>query len=140
MANKSLIEKLLKRQEEDTKVEVELKGLADMPFYVKLDKALYKELQKEALQTKGEGNKEVSQIVYNERVDALVIARSLHDHNENPVFTGELYEALGTWDAVEAVKKVITYAEELTIHAAAKECLGFIRLDKIQKENDELKN
>lgn len=142
MANKSLIEKLLKRQEEETKVEVELKGLADTPFYVKLDKALYKELQKEALQTKGEGegDKEVSQIVYNERVDALVIARSLYDHNEKPVFTGELYEALGTWDAVEAVKKVITYAEELTIHAAAKECLGFIRLDKVKKENDELKN
>ncbi|KOP29482.1 hypothetical protein ADM98_11445 [Exiguobacterium sp. BMC-KP] len=138
MANQSLIEKLLKRQEEEVKVEVELKGLADTPFYVKLDKALYKELEKEASQTQGE--KELPHSVYVERLDALVVVRSLHDHNENPVFTGELYEALGTWDATEIVKKVVTLAEELVIHQAAKECLGFIRLDKVKKENDALKN
>ena len=138
MANKSLIEKLLKRQEEETKVEVELKGLADTPFYVKLDKELYKELEEEAEQT--QGDKEVPKKVFAERLNALVVVRSLYDHNEEPVFTGELYEALGTWDAVEIVKKVVTLAEEQAIHSAAKECLGFVRLDKIQKENDELKN
>ncbi len=104
MANKSLIEKLLKRQEEETKVEVELKGLADTPFYVKLNKELYKELEEEAEQS--QGDKEVSRKVFVERLDALVVVRSLYDHNEEPVFTGELYEALGTWDAVEVVKKV----------------------------------
>ncbi|KTR27900.1 hypothetical protein RSA11_04345 [Exiguobacterium indicum] len=138
MANKSLIEKLLKRQEEETKVEVELKGLADTPFYVKINKELYKELEVEAGQSQGE--KEVPEKVFLERLNALVIVRSLHDHNEEPVFTGELYEALGTWDAVEVVKKVVTLAEEQVIHIAAKECLGFVRLDKVQKENDELKN
>lgn len=138
MANQRLIDKLLKRQEEETKIEVDLKGLADTPFFVKLSKEQYKELQKEA--SEGKDGKEVPYSVYLEKLDALVVARSLHDHNEDPVFTGELYEALGTWEAVDAVKKVITYAEEVTIHAAAKECLGYIRLDQLKKENDELKN
>jgi len=138
MANKSLIEKLLKRQEEETKVEVELKGLADTPFFIKIDKVLYKELEEEAEQK--QNDKEVTRKVFLERLDALTIVRSLHDHNEEPVFTGELYEALGTWDPVVAVKQVITYAEELVIHSAIKECLGFIRIDKVEKENDELKN
>ena len=138
MANKSLIEKLLKRQEEETKVEVELKGLADTPFYVKLNKELYKELEVEAGQS--QGGKEVPEKVFLEHLNALVVVRSLYDHNEEPVFTGELYEALGTWDAVEVVKKVVTLAEEQVIYIAAKECLGFVRLDKVQKENDELKN
>ncbi|MGX8177429.1 hypothetical protein ACWS7L_08035 [Exiguobacterium artemiae] len=138
MANQRLIDKLLKRQEEETKIEVDLKGLADTPFIVKLDKETYKELQKEASESKNE--KEVPFPIYAEKLDALVVARSLHDHNEDPVFTGELYEALGTWDAVEAVKKVITFAEELAIHAAAKECLGYVSSDKLKKENDELKN
>lgn len=138
MANQRLIDKLLKRQEEETKIEVDLKGLADTPFIVKLDKETYKELQKEASESKNE--KEVPFPIYAEKLDALVVARSLHDHNEDPVFTGELYEALGTWDAVEAVKKVITFAEEIAIHAAAKECLGYVSSDKLKKENDELKN
>ncbi|WP_393965820.1 hypothetical protein [Exiguobacterium sp. S22-S28] len=138
MANQRLIDKLLKRQEEETKIEVDLKGLADTPFIVKLDKETYKELQKEASESKNE--KEVPFLIYAEKLDALVVARSLHDHNEDPVFTGELYEALGTWDAVEAVKKVITFAEEQAIHAAAKECLGYVSSDKLKKENDELKN
>lgn len=138
MANQRLIDKLLKRQEEETKIEVDLKGLADTPFIVKLDKETYKELQKEASESKN--GKEVPFPIYAEKLDALVVARSLHDHNEDPVFTGELYEALGTWDAVEAVKKVITFAEEIAIHAAAKECLGYVSSDKLKKENDELKN
>lgn len=138
MANQRLIDKLLKRQEEETKIEVDLKGLADTPFIVKLDKETYKELQKEASESKNE--KEVPFPIYAEKLDALVVARSLYDHNEDPVFTGELYEALGTWDAVEAVKKVITFAEEIAIHAAAKECLGYVSSDKLKKENDELKN
>ena len=138
MANQRLIDKLLKRQEEETKIEVDLKGLADTPFFVKLSKEQYKELQKEA--SEGKDGKEVPYATYLEKLDALVVARSLFDHNEEPVFTGELYEALGTWEAVDAVKKIINYAEEVAIHAAAKECLGYIRLDKLKKENDELKN
>ena len=54
MANQRLIDKLLKRQEEETKIEVDLKGLADTPFIVKLDKETYKELQKEASESKNE--------------------------------------------------------------------------------------
>lgn len=141
MANQALIAKLLKRKEEETKIEVELKGLADTPFYVKLTSEQYKQIEEEAERSKDK--KPVARKVVAERIDALCIVRSLYDHNEELVFNGELYEALDldtSFDAVEAVKQVITFAEEMIIHAAVKECLGFIRLDKIQKEDAELKN
>lgn len=139
MANQRLIDKLLKRQEEETKIEVELLGLADEPFFVKLSKAEYKEIEKEAALTE-DGTKEVSKQEYKERLDAICIARSLYDHNEEPVFTGELYDALGTWEATEAVKKVITLAEERVIRMAVLECMGYVDESKLKKENDELKN
>ena len=145
MANQALIAKLLKRKEEETKIEVELKGLADTPFYVKLTSEQYKQIKEEAARPIKRGDKEipVSEKVMSDRIDALTVARSLHDHNEELVFNGELYEALEldtTFDAVEAVKQVITYAEEQMIQVAAMECLGFIRKDKVEKENEELKN
>ena len=141
MANQALIAKLLKRKEEETKIEVELKGLADTPFYVKLTSEQYKQIEEEAERSKDK--KPVAEKVVAERIDALCIVRSLYDHNEELVFNGELYEALDldtSFDAVEAVKQVITFAEELIIHAAVKECLGFVRLDKVKKEDAELKN
>lgn len=141
MANQALIAKLLKRKEEETKIEVELKGLADTPFYVKLTSEQYKQIEEEAERSKDK--KPVAKKVVGERIDALCIVRSLYDHNEELVFNGELYEALDldtSFDAVEAVKQVITFAEELIIHAAVKECLGFVRLDKVKKEDAELKN
>lgn len=145
MANQSLIEKLLKRKEEETKIEVELKGLADTPFFVKLTSEQYKQIKEEAAHPIKRGDKEipVSEKVMSDRIDALTVARSLYDHNEELVFNGELYEALEldtTFDAVEAVKQVINYAEEQMIQVAAMECLGFIRVDKVQKEDEELKN
>lgn len=145
MANQALIAKLLKRSEEETKIEVELKGLADTPFYVKLSKEEYKDLIEEASRPVTRQGKEVpvSDKVFDERLDALVVARSLYDHNEEKVFAGDLYEALGletTFDAVAAVKQVITYAEEKAIQAAALECLGFIPQKKRDKEDAELKN
>lgn len=145
MANQTLLEKLLKRKEEETKIEVELKGLADTPFFVKLSKEQYKDILDEAARPVKKGGKEVpvSEKVRSDRIDALVVARSLHDHNEDAVFGGELYQALGlatTFDAVEAVKQVITFAEEKAIQAAAMECLGFIPKEKVQKEDEELKN
>jgi len=139
MANQRLIDKLLKRQEEETKIEVDLIGLADEPFFVKLSKAEYKEIEKEAALSE-DGSKEVSKQEYKERLDAICIARSLYDHNEEPVFTGELYDALGTWEATEAVKKVITLAEERAIRMAVLECMGYVDESKLKKENDELKN
>ncbi|WP_290756258.1 MULTISPECIES: hypothetical protein [unclassified Exiguobacterium] len=145
MANQALIAKLLKRSEEETKIEVELKGLADTPFYVKLSKEQYKDIREEAarpIMRKGEEVK-VSDKVFSERLDALVVARSLHDHNEEIVFNGDLYEALGletTFDAITAVKQVITFAEEQAIQEAVMECLGFIPKEKVKKEDDELKN
>lgn len=139
MANQRLIDTLLKRQEEETKIEVDLLGLADTPFYVKLSKGQYKAIEKEAEFEDG-GETKASPQVYKQRVDALCVARSLHDHNEEPVFGGELYEALGTWDAVEAVGNVLNLAEERLIQAAILECMGYVDRDKITKENDELKN
>lgn len=145
MANQTLLEKLLKRKEEETKIEVELKGLADTPFFVKLSKEQYKDILDEAVRPVKKGGQEVpvSEKVRSDRIDALVVARSLHDHNEEAVFNGELYQALDlatTFDAVEAVKQVITFAEEKIIQAAAMECLGFIPKEKVQKEDEELKN
>lgn len=145
MANQPLIEKLLKRKEEETKVEVELKGLADTPFFVKLTSEKYKQIKEEAARPTKRGDKEipVSEKVFSDRIDALTVARSLYDHNEELVFNGELYEALDldtTFDAVEAVKQVINYAEEKIIQAAAMECLGFIPKEKVKQEDEELKN
>ncbi|WP_214854997.1 hypothetical protein [Exiguobacterium sp. s130] len=145
MANQALIAKLLKRKEEETKIEVELKGLADTPFYVKLNSEKYKDLLEEASRPIKRGDKEipVSAKVRSDRIDALVVVRSLHDHNEELVFNGELYEALDldtTFDPVEAVKQVITYAEEKAIQTAAMECLGFISKQKLEQEDEELKN
>lgn len=137
MANQRLLDKLLKRQEEEMKVEVELFGLADTPFFVKLSKEQYKEIEKEA---KTDGKREFTGDAYDDRLDALCISRSLHDHNEEPVFSGELYDALGTWDPVEAMGKVITLAEERVIRAAVFECLGYVDQKKVKEENDELKN
>lgn len=145
MANQTLLEKLLKRKEEETKIEVELKGLADTPFFVKLTSEQYKDILDEASRPVKRSGKEVpvSEKVRSNRIDALLVARSLHDHNEEVVFNGELYEALGlatTFDAVEAVKQVITFAEEKVIQAAAMECLGWIPEDKLEKEDEDLKN
>ena len=145
MANQALIAKLLKRKEEETKIEVELKGLADTPFYVKLTSEQYKQIEEEAGRPLKRGGKEVpvSKKVKLERIDALCVARSLYDHNEEIVFSGDLYEALGletSFDAVEAVKQVITYAEEAMIQKAVMECLGFIPKEQLQKEDTELKN
>jgi len=145
MTNQTLLEKLLKRQEEETKIEVELKGLADTPFFVKLTSEQYKDIIKEAERPAKRNGKEVpvSDAVRSERIDALCIVRSLHDHNENPVFNGDLYEALGlgtTFDAVEAVKRTIKFAEERVIEAAIMECLGYIPRSKLEQEDDELKN
>lgn len=141
MANQALIAKLLKRKEEETKIEVDLKGLADTPFYVKLTSEQYKQIEEEAARSKDK--KPVAKKLLAERIDALCIVRSLHDHNEELVFNGELYEALDldtSFDAVEAVKQVITYAEEVVIQNAVMECLGFIRKEQIEKEDAELKN
>ncbi|WP_026831466.1 hypothetical protein [Exiguobacterium antarcticum] len=145
MANQSLIEKLLKRKEEEMKIEVDLKGLADTPFFVKISSEKYKEILDEASRPVKHGDKElpVSEKLRSDRIDALVVVKSLHDHNEELVFNGELYEALEldtTFDAVEAVKQVITFAEEKVIQAAAMECLGFIPKEKVKKEDKELKN
>lgn len=145
MANQSLIEKLLKRKEEETKIEVELKGLADTPFFVKLSSEKYKDILDEAARPVKRGGQDVpvSEKVRSDRIDALVVVKSLHDHNEELVFNGELYEALDldtTFDPVEAVKQVITFAEEKVIQAAAMECLGFIPKEKMKQEDEELKN
>ncbi len=109
------------------------KGLADTPFYVKLTKDEFKEAQREAkegLDQSIAANEEV----YRDRLDALVVAASLYDHNEEKVFTGELYDALGIgFEPIKAVGMYINYAEERVINAAALECVGFIPSDKARR-------
>lgn len=138
--NQKLIDRLLKRGEEDKKIEIELEGLADTPFYVKLTKEEFKEAQREAKEGLDQSivaNEEV----YRDRLDALVVAASLYDHNEEKVFTGALYEALDIgFDPVQAVNLYINYAEERVINAAALECIGFIPVDKAKKVSEAAKN
>lgn len=140
MANQKLIERLLKRGEEDKKIEIELEGLADTPFYVKLTKDEFKQLKREAYEGVDADN-EAQKEMAGDRLDALVVAACLHDHNEEKVFTGELYDALGIgFDPVKAVGMYINYAEERIINAAALECIGFIPVDKIKKVSKSAKN
>lgn len=138
--NQKLIDRLLKRGEEDKKIEIELEGLADTPFFVKLSKEEFKQIKRDAYEGLDPSNKAHDEIASN-RLDALVVAASLHDHNEEKVFSGALYEALDIgFDPVQAVNLYINYAEERIINAAALECIGFIPKEKAQKDNEAAKN
>ena len=110
--NQKLIDRLLKRGEEDKKIEIELEGLADTPFFVKLTKEEFKQLKREAYEGVDPDN-EAQKEMASDRLDALIVAASLHDHNEEKVFTGALYEALNIgFEPVKAVNLYINYAEE----------------------------
>lgn len=138
--NQKLIDRLLKRSEEDKKIEIGLEGLADTPFYVKLTKEEFKQAKKEAKEGLDPENP-AHEDIYRNRLDALIVAASLYDHNEEKVFSGALYEALDIdFDPIKAVGKFIEYAEEQVINAAALECIGFISKEKAQKDNEAAKN